>query len=523
MASYFDAQPRPSAVPKHLNEASEEAFGKQPLLSPQVIGILEDLEGESSSSEEEPEPQPIRGSSSKGSSGLRHAQTYPLPKQTSRMSKRPVVKNPRLARFHSLRSMLFSSHIEDNLNKLQDEQAEERWKQEYEQRKGLTHTKDSSPSRSSKADNYPTKSGHRRVKSKDTPTMNVIEESDCESTASDDDWTPNVELGKKHDEPLVSDDDESIDHSDMEDLVRWVSRRDPPSDGEASKKRRQKKANLKVQDGQLEAHDSGHESLGQSDVEDLVDWVSRKPEGEDGDGRLPADYSDASTASDSEGAGYSDDAPSRDQNNINVDELVRWVSRKEGANAGPVGRTVPIVEDDPAFDSDHSELGRWVTRHDDTSGESDVGEIAAARYESHHLKSRSPDEESEHGEGASALVAEWGDIPPSGDEGEDEPLPEEKPATRPPLKETLTHEDVDDLVDWVAKKQDEPAPEKETTSQRPPLKETLTHEDVDDLVRWVSRKEEKAEKAQRPPLKETLTHDDVDDLVRWVSRKNSKD
>ena len=112
-------------------------------------------------------------------------------------------------------------------------------------------------------------------------------------------------------------DNESINHSDVEDLVRWISRRDPASDGEMRKK------------GVVEIkEDSGHESFGDSDVDDLVRYVSRRsdPKEEVENKTQHSGYSDASTEYDEEQQQDSSDEEE------DADELVRWISHHQGSS-----------------------------------------------------------------------------------------------------------------------------------------------------------------------------------------------
>ncbi|KAH7135323.1 hypothetical protein B0J11DRAFT_518130 [Dendryphion nanum] len=549
MASYFDAQPHTKRTTEREEDPNEKAFGRPSLLSPQVTSILDELENHSSSSSDgDAEESEVDTHSAAESNErkpkiqtadedhLHKVQTSPLPKvkrshHNSSPRRKEKPKQPRFARFHSLRSMLFQSNIERNIQSQQDEEYEQddaaaKWKGEHENRRGLSRPKTpESPKGSPPKDGFSHRVGNklRRLTSKDAPTMTEIQEDDRESTASSDDegvQAHDFELGKKHDEILVSD-DESIHHSDVEDLVRWVSRRDPPSDGESRKKERSK---LKVRESTLGANDSGHESLGHSDVDDLVHWVSRKPGPEDSNKNLPSDYSEASTESDSERGGR-DKAQSNGLDDEDVDELVRWVSRREGSDAGPVRKPISTLNthDELDIDSDHSELKRWVTKEDNTSGESDV-DVSAFATAGHS--------DSERGRG------------------------------RP--RRSLSHKDVDELVRWVgetnigqdstAEAAKQPADPVEflvptnthdTRVERPPLRETLTHNDVDDLVKWVSRRHDSGQdnaneelmakddsilklKKQEDEKKAELgmTHDkgslqpeDVDKLVSWVSQK----
>lgn len=356
-------------------------MGRMGLLSPQVSKILDELELDDKSSSDEGEAslsgdsepssaakdghKSTRDKSPSHKSGIRKAQTSPLPQPDKKVHlaapQRPSAgsKHPHLARFHSLRSMLFQNNIEANMNKCKEAEAKERenqWKVEHEKRQGLNRPKtpESPPKEGFK---QRLENRLRRLTSKEVPTMSEIKEiGDNESTASDD--------GIDERRPA---DDSDINHSDIEDLVRWVSRRDPPSDGETRRRDAAKADGVK--------DDTDHESLGQSDVEDLVRWISRRDKSQEKptevkpavkleitpESKKPVHngHSDESTQSDSE----EDVIDEQD-----VDDLVRWVSRRDGPNAGPVRET----KDQSTKDRSTDEFDRWRTREDSPSGESDV-------------------------------------------------------------------------------------------------------------------------------------------------------
>ncbi|KAL5425460.1 hypothetical protein PMIN04_002517 [Paraphaeosphaeria minitans] len=466
-SSYFDAQPAQAPPPPALLDIPEgSGVANAGLLSPQVSRILEDLElDEKSSSEDQDDKASLDGDSNSDNDNSRHrtsrrdqaGQDYSIRKtQTSPLSRgsnthnkpsshRPGFnsqKSPHLARFHSLRSMLFSSQIEDSILKDKETKmqadGETKWRAEHDLRKGLNRPKtpeSQTPPREGLAKRMT--SGLKRMASKNSPPPMARIAEDNVSTASDDE------------EEEVNHSNEEINHSDIEDLVRWVSRRDRPSDGEA--RRLQGDATNK-----RSKTDSGHESLGHSDVEELVRWVSRKfetpPKGsQKSDSKsktVPAadtaqhtyTYdSDASTESDSETAGR----PAENRNSINeddVDDLVRWVSRKGGPNGGPVreknGNSTGAPAGSEAQHSNTDELVRWVTKQDDTSGESENGlpDIVDHAEPTTTAPRR-----------GSALKREVSHTQPTAMES----------------KTALTHDDVYDLVQWVTRKNpDTPEAEK---------------------------------------------------------------
>jgi len=465
MASYFDIQPSSKATAEVTGVKDGAELKQMGMLTPQVSRILDDLGLEEHSSSDSEPKLSDDSDSHQQQQGLRKASTSPLPETKHVELEPPPQPGPgsssgkqrhqHLARFHSLRSILFSSKIENKMAECHEErakaEAEEKWRVEHDQRRGLQRQKTPDSPKGS-----PTKEGfaHRigdklkRITSKDVPTMKNIREDDNESTASDEDdsaYGTRVHAGKDSDS-------ESIKHSDVEDLVRWISRRDPPSDGEARKLKREV----------LEQYDSGHESLGHSDVEDLVKWVNRnEPEiAADADVEDGFGYGEASTESDSEGP------RGRKEHSVDdEDELMRWISRKEGLNAGPVHgpkvdeRNVrrPEKKDSHSPEdtevSDGGELARWITRKDGESGESDV----SGR------------------ESISKIAAEL----TGSEEG----------------RRSLAPHDVDELVRWVTNKGERPGQsdtENKTSGDGSPQREVeapLTHKDVDELVKWVSRKD----------------------------------
>ncbi|KAF2655190.1 hypothetical protein K491DRAFT_434011 [Lophiostoma macrostomum CBS 122681] len=523
MASYFDLKPPSKATGGaagilQLNVEDSEtvrAFGKGSLLSPQVTSILEGLDDGSSSDEEDQDSdsnsenqdkeQEERGRTGRAEkkpqykeSPLRTSLASPLPSGSSKKSKpKPGPssranlgvpgaqgKHPHLARFHSLRSMLFSSRIEENMAQSGDSEAETKWKAEHEQRQGLNRPKTpESPSVKGSPGSAPTKEGFsqrvgnklRRLTSKEAPTVADIKEEDeeaaQESTASDDvlNQSRGYDGGKKWDEKMVSD-DESIHHSDVEDLVRWVSRRDPPSDGEARRGRKLRKERSATQIG---AHDSGRESLGPEDVDDLVQWVSRRePLGEEVEEGADeaAERSDASTEADEEAERADRDELGDDD----VDSLVRWISRKEGDKAGPVRtatRQNPTSDAiSEANESDTAEMIRWVTKHDETSGESDFD--TGAR--------RSKGEREEH-------------------------------------RESLDQDDVDELVRWVSRRDytspkagaEDKAKEDPLAKDDHPLKTTMTHDDADQLTSDPKREDSAQQEDER-----------ADNILKWKAEED---
>jgi hypothetical protein len=596
MASYFDLPPQQNAAPANIESVPEEQrkqLGRMSVLSPAVTQLLDDIGDDASDSESEEggpsEPEDTKhpnkltkrtdaskARQDKGPVTNQIAKSALSPKREGRSanskspsaragSGSPKPKQPHMARFHSLRSMLFSNTIEDKMKKMtqedyeKEEAAANKWKNQHAQRQMPSRPKTPEKDAQGKPSGLGSrlKMSIRRITTKDVPTMETLNEdgaahdfSDHGSTASSDgeaepyQWKPREA------------DEESIDHSDVEDIKRWVSRRDPPSDGEARASRSRGPAIT------LTEADTGHDSMGDSDVDDLVHWASRKSLGPVGHHEHHAGYSDASTESDSEMIKDDNDGDSSEDED--AEDLVRWVSHREGPTAGPVRQKRKSWNDSQAgssisYDSDVPELGRWVKRHDGTSGES--GATTPARGS---LEVPEPDE------------------PERG-----RPRSREGP-TRPTPKNYITHEDINELVSWVSRKdsKQQSPPEQgkeveELQAQEEAKKKqlgmtvdvgSLSHSDVKDLIEHVKHPElakpnsdkpgrpesgalrrmctnerEAVKPAAQDHLKESrneskqidgedlgtttdglvkskkhrdsLKDDDVDELVKWVSRK----
>jgi hypothetical protein len=504
MASYFDLPPQQNAAAANIESIPEEQrkqLGRLSGLSPAVTQLLDDIGDDVSDSESEEgipsEPEDTKhpdkrtdASKPRQDKGLvtnQIAKSALSPKREARSgnsksssarsgSGSPKPKQPHMARFHSLRSMLFSNTIEDKMKKITQEDYENeeavsnKWKTQHAQRQMPSRPKPPEKDAQGKPNGLGSrlKMSIRRMTTKDVPTMETLNEdgvahdfSDHSSTASSDgeaepyQWKPREA------------DEESIDHSDVEDIKRWVSRRDPPSDGEARASRAPAIT--------LTEADPGHESMGDSDVDDLVHWASRKSLGPVAHHENHTGYSDASTESDSEMIRDDEDRDSSEDED--ADDLVRWVSHREGPTAGPVSNKKRQSWNNShagtsiSYDSDVPELGRWVTRHDGTSGESGATTPARGSLDV-------PEEEPERGR----------------------PRSREGPA-RPTPKNYITHEDINELVSWVSRKDSE--------QQSPPQQV----KEVEHL-----QAQEKAKKKQLGMTVDegSLSHSDVKGLIEYV-------
>ncbi|RMZ67662.1 hypothetical protein GMOD_00001621 [Pyrenophora seminiperda CCB06] len=496
MASYFDLPPQKAATATgldHMPQDERKQLGRMSsLMSPAVTQILQGLGDEhsdSSSSEEDlsdEEDQHIVRENKKHSQAenLRNnkqkhvAAQAPRPsslspcrsnsKSTNRgssKSKSPSkrtekdspakakLKQPHMTRFHSLRSMLFQQRIEDRLKTATEEDckkeqtATERWQRQHEERqmhRPKTPEKDGQPKNGIGSR---LKMTMRRMTTRDSGSMEKIREDgapvefkDRSSTASSDNEQEQQNVSRSHQDS----DNESIKNADVEELVRWVSQREGPSDGETRK------------GGVVEIkEDSGHESLGNEDVDDPVRHGNADQEVMDDqeEARILSGYSDASTESDSELQQVSSDEEE------DAEDLVRWISHREGPKAGPVRRNLDKHDLDTDvgehYDSDVPELGRWFKRYDGTSGESapaslvdgSTDEVPVEEYE---------EEEEERGR-------------PRSRESVDRVVLKGK--------RHMTDDDVDDLVRWISRK---------TSKQRP-------QQPHDQHLESVNREEEEEE------------------------------
>jgi hypothetical protein len=516
MASYFDLPPQkkaPAGSIEQLPEDQRKQLGRISFMSPAITSILEGLgeeHSDSSSDEKEPSseeehlkstqhakrdpisqkarqqqqkcsaqqaPRPSSLSPSRGSlkttttkrsshkkiSSARGAEDSPA---------KPKHSQPQMARFHSLRSMLFQANIQDKMKTATQEDcqkerdAADKWKSQHEERQ-MHHPKTPEKDVQGKGGiGSRIRMTMRRMTTKDAGGMEKIKEdgapvefNDRSSKATSDNENEQQSMPKKH----YDSDNESIDHSDVEDLVRWVSRRDPASDGETRKE--------SIVENK---EDSGHESFGQSDVDELVRYVSRRsnPKEEEESKRQHTGYSDASTESDED---LEQDSSDEEEDA----ELERWISHHQGPKAGPVRRDLerPELDTDVEqhYDSDVPELGRWFKKQDATSGSSAATTPVKETF----------DEEEERGRPRSR----------------DCDLPAKE-------KRHIAHDDIDELVRWVSSK---------NMKQQPTL--ISTNEDPKTAF---MREEERTQQLGMSNEYESLSHLDVQDTVQHA-RKTSGD
>jgi hypothetical protein len=500
MASYFELPAQSNAPAAGEIPKEEQELRGTSMLTPQVSRILDGLqfddkssnsdegdeENSSSVSENDEEPRLSDDDTKIDDSLSRKSRQGPSitanTVHSSKTSTDPAtkslgsgkrgdksLKDPRshMARFQSLRSTLFQANIQSNMNKCHKEaeareNAATNWKKQHEKRQGYNrpHTRETAPN---EKDGFGRRIGMkiRRLTSKEPPTMANIEENTGnlmrrESTASDDEDEPYGDPWK----PRQSY-ESSINHSDVDDLVRWVSRRDPPSDGErwASSAKAPKK------------EDSAHESLGHSDIEELVRHASRRSIAIDTVAPMThTGYSDESTASDSDLSQEEEDQ----EEGSNEGNLSRWVSRRDGAMAGPVRgqRSAPQIEPDTDVDSDVPEIGRWRTHHDNTSGESITG---------------SADSEITRKDDVSVLEAARGRSRERSLNFQD--------------KDQLKDNNVDELVRWVSRRDSKQA-------SNPDIK--------DEVVQLQRQKDQKKQEPGMTAEDKSLDHEDLDDLLAHV-------
>jgi hypothetical protein len=353
MTSYFDLKPRPKGRIAELADLptgeSNEGFRRDRLLSPQVSRILDDLDDGSSSGDSDT----VSDASGEGDEGavdekgdssdtpkveaLHQIRFDPSPAKEAK-EQRPLPRlsrHPRLERFVSLRSSLLSSHIADNMSKIEQEQGG-KWMAEHEGRKRANTSKDARQmantskegSHSARRNSEKGTLAHRMGKSlrkltgSNVPTLKGIREGTEPSSSSSNEKSAPTEDSGKRDSGHASGDDE---------LLRWTSQVDPPSDGSSGHKRKGKGSKHAK-----ESHPpkSGHDGLEAEDVDELVHWLSKQPkptqEASESQNNQTKDPSRASTEADSD-----EDASSvQDFADEDINGLVRWISQNRKINEG---------------------------------------------------------------------------------------------------------------------------------------------------------------------------------------------
>jgi len=534
MASYFELPPQQKAGASNIEalpEDERQQLGRMSLLSPAVTQLLDDLgqdpsdseSEESSHSEENHKHLGVLTKKKEAEKSRQDKASHTQPSTRSPLSPRKVdhspnkksarvqsppggagqggpskQKPPHIARFHSLRSMLFSNTIEGKIKTItqedcaKEEESANKWKAQHAQRQMHTRPKTLEKDVQGKEAKGAglgsrLKMSLRRITTKDVPTMETLKEdgaahdfSDNASTASSDNedqpyrWKPREA------------DEESINHSDVEDLVRWVSRRDPPSDGEARATGKTQKVS--------ESKDDGHDSMANSDVDELVRWVSKKSSGpQTRQNAHTGYYSDASTESDSEMPLVHDSSDEED-----AEELVRWISHREGPAAGPQrkkddrGSKISQQDSHPRHDSDVPELGDWNNRSEGSNAES----------------------------GASQPALDVTEEPERG-----RPRSREAPL-RPQARTHLTHDDVNDLVSWISRKNtnQEISPHQDNESETVKTKDVATNRTsaaLDTEAGAIEASEDIKKQQLGMSIDEgSLSHSDVKDLLRHVKTSN---
>lgn len=508
MASYFELPPQDNAATAaHVEQIpadERKQLGRINLMSPAVTQLLEHLDDEESDSSSEegslsneeslaeasnkstrsagPSRQkgkaqslgksskPSSLSPNRHSSGVSpnkdsvHARAAPTRPAGSGSARQ---KPTHMARFHSLRSILFQTNIEDKMNSAigEDTQKEDtaanKWKSQHDDRQMHRPKTPEVETVGKDGIGNRIRTKIRRITSKDVPTMSHIGEDEANAEFDDRASTASSDNASGRNASLKEGgDNASINDSDIEELARWVSRGKSASS-------RQANANTIIPELY---EDSGHESLGQSDVEDLVRWVSRKSTTkEEQDQTSHTGYSDASTESDTEIIENSSDEEE------DADGLVRWISHRDGPRSGQIRRNLERNELDSDvekhYESDVPELGRWFKRHDDTSGESAASSPAHDRAEFLEV-------EKERGRPRSRASI----------------------SPEPKQKDHLTDNDVDELVRWVSRK--------DSKGQGPPVTEN------DEQATQLQRQEDAKKKQLGMTADEgSLSHNDIEELV----------
>ncbi|EUC31045.1 hypothetical protein COCCADRAFT_38790 [Bipolaris zeicola 26-R-13] len=523
MASYFDLPPQKVAAPACIEQIPQEQRNQlgrtSSLMSPAVAQILEGLGDDHSSSSDEdsdlsddqekehpqsqskkdisaqkiqqkkqkfnsaqaPRPSSLspNRSRSRSRSATRKVSNMPSSADTNGASSdKPKNKQPHMARFHSLRSILFQQKIEDRLRTATQEDcnkevsAAETWQNQHKERQMHHPTTPEKHAQAKSGIGSRLKMTLRRMTTRDAGGMEKIKEDGAPVEFKDRPSTLSSENEEKEPESKKANenDDASIKETDVDDLVRWVSRRGSAGEGEVQKN--------DIIEGAKD--ESAQDSLGRSDIEDLIHHARRK-----------SSTKGVQEASD-EQLGYSD-APTEPDTDLssdeeeNADDLVRWISRRDRSKAGPVRRNLQREELDSDveehYDSDVPELGRWYKRHDATSGESGATTPIKDAFEQQQIE----------------------------EEEENRGRPRSRELPEPPTKEKthLSSSDVDELVRWVSSKS------LNLKRHDTPLSQAQTQAGTPD-----STQEEKKQAVGMTLDQGSLSHRDVQDLIEHA-RKTS--
>ncbi|KAH7562464.1 hypothetical protein BM1_01984 [Bipolaris maydis] len=520
MASYFDLPPQkvaPSACIDQMPQEQRKQLGRtSSLMSPAVAQILEGLGDDHSSSSDEdsdlsddqekghpksqskkdvsaqkiqqkkqklnsaqaPRPSSLspNRSRSRSRSATRKVSSTPSSADANGASSdRPKNKQPHMARFHSLRSILFQQKIEDRLRTATQEDckelsAAETWQNQHKERQMHHPTTPEKHAQAKSGIGSRLKMTLRRMTTRDAGGMEKIKEDGAPVEFKDRPSTLSSENEEKQPKSKKENenDDASIKDTDINDLVRWVSQRSSSNERKVQK------------DDTAESvkDDNGQDGLGHSDIEDLVRHVTRKLSAKDVQevNNEHLGYSDAATEPDT-------DLSSDEEED--ADDLVRWISRRDRSKAGPVRRNLQREELDSDveehYDSDIPELGRWYKRHDATSGES----------------------------GATTPIKDTFDQQQIEDEEENRGRPRSRELPEPPTQEKthLSSSDVDELVRWVSSKN--------LKRYDTPLSQAQTPTGIPD-----SAQDEKKQAVGMSLDKGSLSHRDIQDLIEHA-RKTS--
>ncbi|KAF2276893.1 uncharacterized protein EI97DRAFT_433114 [Westerdykella ornata] len=342
MASYFDVKPRPKHTTTLQAVENNDGSPRPSLLSPQVSRIIDELgdDSSSSSSDSDSSDETIKR---KPASTKKTAKRVASPHQAtpSSSSRSPsgtptgnaplprLKRHPRLERFVSLRSSLFSSHIAEKVSKCEAEQKSDMATQ-HEPRKSsrLASGGETPPADIERPERKPLvhRMGDtlRRITSRDAPTVRKGKEEESDTGGSkvrrDSAMTPGEEHQKRElgDRNDSGEEDRCLSESHIEGLVRLVS----ASDSASSPKGQPQDSPLS---GQFQEPAEGPRGQGvrKKDADDKAQQMSTEA-----DKAEHRDYDDISTESDSEGGDSALDYE-------DVEELVQWVSRSNDPNAEP--------------------------------------------------------------------------------------------------------------------------------------------------------------------------------------------
>lgn len=566
-SSYFDLQPRSRTTAEDLvgstEDGKKEELVRPRYLTPQVSSILDSWEHFSSDDSDSDDEVDSGVDSKKGDKAAKPSTTDKNPivknleaqktvvhcepgtpveskgKEKAPSSHLRLARHPRLERFVSLRSTLFSTHIEENLKNQAPQQ--DTPTTQTEDNEPLSNMADSAehPRRQSLA--HRMSSTLRKITSRDVPTLRHIKEEPHKKAKPEDSPSrqrkDSAHVHSEHD----SEGEESMHDEDVDDLVRWVSRRKSsthPGEGalqQANQSSDTSKAPL-VQQPATHASlaksrlaeqspapsEPPSEGLAPTDVNDIVSWVRSKHTPEDQEPKkgsrlqpvppgleLPTRPSVISTTSENYLCDYSDE----EEDNSQADELElaskRSMDPNEHAFDIPADQITLQDRRPTAFvspkGSHHTEgpaatpLSRQSIPEGDEGEEDSVQQTSSTDFAAGALG----DSSTSHGL-----------APPPNTLGKQDShtshtsrKSQDTLATQEDRISDMNEEEVVGLIRTVT--QDETSPDEEVKREAA-------------ILKWrVEKERQQREGHVDEHHKGDLSEEDVDELVKWVSRRAS--